>query len=111
MHNREAKRLLRQVLDDYCHQSYSDLAARVGTVTYKTVTGESGIEYQLEVQSFWNGKPDHNIIIVASIDDGGWRVFMPLTETRVVSFPQAPQVEGGGSPVAAADPASSSDFE
>ena len=47
------------------------------------VLGTSGTRYQVEVQFFWDDGRKRTIRVVGSIDDGGVRAFMPLTETIV----------------------------
>ena len=49
------------------------------------VTAESGTWYQGEVQMFWDDKPDGAIRVMASIDDGGWRAFVPLTDAFILA--------------------------
>jgi hypothetical protein len=49
------------------------------------VFGASGTRYQVEVQFFWDDAPMRAIRVRASIDDGGVRAFIPLTETLLVS--------------------------
>lgn len=38
-----------------------------------------------EVQAFWDDEPDGAIRVMASIDDGGWRAFVPLTEDFILA--------------------------
>jgi len=33
---------------------------------------------------FWDSLPDGNLRIMASIDDGGWRALLPLTESLIM---------------------------
>jgi hypothetical protein len=40
--------------------------------------GASGTRYQIELQALWDNKPDGNLRVIASVDDGGWRAFSPL---------------------------------
>jgi hypothetical protein len=42
--------------------------------------GASGASYQIELQAFWDNKPNGNVRVIVSIDDGGMRAFSPLTE-------------------------------
>ena len=43
------------------------------------VVGPSGTVYQLEVTAFWDDKKARNLRVIVTIDDGGWRAFVPLT--------------------------------
>ena len=49
------------------------------------MVGASGTRYHVEVQFFWDDEPKRTIRVVGSIDDGGMRAFMPLTESVLVS--------------------------
>ena len=48
-------------------------------------TSLSGQLYQIEIQAFWGDKPNGNIRVSGSIDDGELRVFTPLTEDIIKS--------------------------
>jgi hypothetical protein len=49
------------------------------------VTCDSGTWYQGEVQVMWDDKPDGAIRVMASIDDGGCRAFVPLTDDFILA--------------------------
>ena len=49
------------------------------------VEAESGTWYQGGIQVFWDDKPDGAIRVMASIDDGGWRAFVPLTDDFILA--------------------------
>lgn len=51
--------------------------------------GTGGRSYQIEIQAIWDTRPGGNIRILASIDDGGWTAFHPLT----VDFIKSPSDE------------------
>ena len=42
--------------------------------------GASGASYQVELQAFWDNKPNGNLRVMVLIDDGGWRALSPLSE-------------------------------
>lgn len=44
------------------------------------VRGPSGTLYQIEIEAFWDDKQSGNIRVMGSIDDGGLRAFVPLSE-------------------------------
>jgi hypothetical protein len=48
--------------------------------------GASGARYAVEIQAFWDDKPNGNLRVSTAVDDGGWRAFVPL----VVDFIRAP---------------------
>lgn len=62
-----------------------DLRNEVGRSHRFEVTAESGIWYQGEVQVSWDGGPDGAIRVMASVDDGGWRAIVPLTEDFILA--------------------------
>lgn len=49
------------------------------------VRAESGIEYQLEFQVFWDDPKAKTIRVLGSIDDGGIRAFFPLCESIIMA--------------------------
>jgi hypothetical protein len=53
------------------------------------IRGASGTTYQVEVQFFWDDKLRRIVRVVGSIDDGGIRAFVPLTQTLLVSPPES----------------------
>ncbi len=81
MHKAEAMEILRSALESYVNVDYSVLRERVGHSKTSIVTGESGTKYQLEIQFFWDDAPDGTIRVLGSIDDGGWRAFVPLADS------------------------------
>lgn len=58
---------------------YSELAALIGKAETKYLVGEDGKTYQLEIQAFWDSKKGADVRLMVAADDGGWRVFKPLT--------------------------------
>ena len=85
MDKKEAQLKLGEVLRTYRAREYSDLRDLIGSPNTFEVKGVSGVRYQLEVQAFWDDKPDNNIRIMVSIDDGGLRAFYPITEDFIMS--------------------------
>jgi hypothetical protein len=51
------------------------------------IRGGSGTAYQVEVQFIWDDVKRRIVRVVGSIDDGGIRAFVPLTETLLISPP------------------------
>ena len=85
MDREEALKLLDAKLEDYRKLSYAEALERVGGEEILEVTGPSGTGYQIEVQIVWNGKPDGDVRVLAAIDDGGWRAFLPLTSDLIIA--------------------------
>lgn len=80
MDKHEANAILRHHLDQFRGYSYDALHHRVNSDERQQVTGESGTIYQVHVTFVWDDKPDGSIRITGSIDDGGWRAYVPLTD-------------------------------
>ncbi len=69
---------------------YSELVPFVESRHIETleVRSASGTRYQVEVQFFWDDKRRRIVRVIGSIDDGGIRAFVPLTQTLLVSPPE-----------------------
>lgn len=86
MNNEEAIHLLERELTRFRDESYADLVRRIpaGSLDYERAAA-SGTKYQLEIQFFWDDRPGGNIRVWGSIDDGGWRAFVPLNRSFIKS--------------------------
>jgi hypothetical protein len=84
MDRAEAKSILAKELIEFTARPYDKLVASIKQSDMKSVVGESGANYQIEFDVFWDSKPDGNLRIMASIDDGGWRAFFPLTDSLII---------------------------
>lgn len=110
MDKTEALAILRSELAAFREKSHSELVAMIdqgrdtsGTVrgverlldrigSHPLITagereGASGAVYQFEIQVFWDDKPGGNVRVMGSIDDGGWRAFVPLCEDFIMKGP------------------------
>ncbi len=86
MNKHEARTLLAEKLNEYRNLSYSDLVAKMDDDDCVTVVGQSGTEYQIEVQLFWDSKPDGDIRVLGGIDDGRFLAALaPLCDSFSVS--------------------------
>ena len=85
MDNQEAKAMLTTKLAEYRKLSYANLVAKIGDNDCLEVSSPTGVEYQIEVQFMWDGKPGGDVRVMAGIDDGGWRAFMPLCDSFIVA--------------------------
>ena len=86
MDKKEAQRLLEKALNLYRDKPYSILASMVDqALDISEVTGESGTNYQIEIQTFWDDKPFGNVRVLGCIDDGGFRVFSPFSDDFIKS--------------------------
>jgi hypothetical protein len=83
----EARAVLAERLGRYRSRSYAEVAAWVRE--HRTDTSEavapSGKRYQIAVQFFWDDKPSGDVRVSGSIDDGGIRAFVPLTDSFILS--------------------------
>ncbi len=86
MNNEEALQLLEEELATFRDQPYDDLVRRIssGSLDYERAAA-SAAKYQVEVQFFWDDRPGGNIRVMGSIDDGGWRAFLPLSRSFIKS--------------------------
>lgn len=91
-HNRwvnqeEAKRVLEGVVAALRREPYGALVARyLDESDDYTVVAESGVQYQIEVQAFWDRpREPGNLRVMISIDDGGWRAFRPISTDFIIA--------------------------
>jgi hypothetical protein len=76
--------LLEKSVERLRRESYDDLARRIdGDPETETAQGQSGTVYQLELLAMWDDQPGGNVRVLASVDDGGWRAFAPLTRSFI----------------------------
>jgi hypothetical protein len=86
MNSDEALAILNAKLDDYRKMSYADLAAKIGDEEFPEVVGPSGTEYQIEIHVTWDHKPDGDIRVMGTIDDGTFRgAFKPVCSDLIVT--------------------------
>ncbi len=84
MNREEAIQLLEHELAGFRDESYADLVRRIpaGSVEYER-SAPSGAKYQIEIQFLWDNGAGGDIRVMGSIDDGGWRAFMPLCRSFI----------------------------
>jgi hypothetical protein len=46
-------------------------------------TGVGTATYQIEIEVVWDGLKGGNVRVIGSVDDGGWRAWVPLTRSFV----------------------------
>ena len=85
MNKREAKSLLLSKLNTYRMKQYSEFLPLMDEPDTFELNGESGVEYQIEIQAFWDDKKDGDIRVMGSIDNGGLRALFPLCEDFIMS--------------------------
>ncbi len=80
MNKQEAQKILTEKIAKYRKLSYDELKKIMNNPVASEITAPSGVWYQLEIQAFWDDKSNGDIRVMAAIDDGGLRAFIPLTE-------------------------------
>jgi hypothetical protein len=82
MNEQEAKEILTRKLHEYRRKPYSELIRMIGGSPETSKSqGGSGALYSVEIQALWDNKPNGNIRVIGSIDDGGVRAFVRLMKT------------------------------
>ena len=83
----EAKEILAQHIERCRGMSHADLQRFIKDEEHLEVKGESGVMYQVEVQTLWDDRQQGgNLRVMVSIDDGrGWRAIKPLTNGFIIA--------------------------
>lgn len=59
--------------------TWQQLRDRIGQPEHLRVAGPSGVEYQVEIEAFWDARPEGDIRVMAAVDDMSfWRACLPL---------------------------------
>ena len=85
MDKERAVKLLAEQLQSYRGKSYSDLKGMIGDLAAYEVPNPDGDEFQIEIEVRWDGKPNGDIRVLGAIDDGGWSVFSPLSDSFIMT--------------------------
>jgi hypothetical protein len=85
MNKVEAKELLTREITRLRTQTYTQLQQLNGDSQHTETAGPSGKEYQVEIQAWWDDRKQQNLRVMVSIDDGGLRAIVPLTESFIVA--------------------------
>ena len=86
VNNAEARSVLAAHLAALKARTYSELAQLVdeGPTAFE-VDGPSGATYQIEIVAVWDAGEAGDVHVIGSIDDGGLRAFVPLTDDFIMS--------------------------
>ena len=84
MNNEIARALLTTILAEYRGRRYGELTALVGHHEVRALRGPDGKDYQIELQTEWDDQPAGSVRVLAAIDDGGLRAFVPLCDDFIV---------------------------
>jgi hypothetical protein len=85
MNKAEAKSLLSQELSRYRELPYAELFALIDHSETLERIAPSGAVYQIEMQVFVDDASRQTLLVIGSIDDGGWRAFSPLCEDFILA--------------------------
>ena len=86
MSDEEAKGVLRAEFLKLQAAGYDELAERLaGKQERSDVVALSGARYHIELEGFWDDEEHRDLRVVASIDDGGLRAFLPFTDAFTIS--------------------------
>ena len=78
MDKKEAEKILEEQINKYRNKPYWEL---IKLIDAEPITFEIGLKdnvYQVEIQAFWDERPDSDIRVMVSVDDGAWSSFKPL---------------------------------
>jgi hypothetical protein len=86
MNTKEARTILSEVMREYQVKEYSywENAIPESPLVFEK-TGASGVDYQIEIEVLWDGRDSRVIRVIFSIDDGGLRAFVPMTDDFLIS--------------------------
>ena len=76
MDKKEAKIIANRVIERYRRRSYDELVNMIDNSEWIDERAESGTEYQIQVQVFWDDEDNGIIRCFAAIDNGGILSFM-----------------------------------
>ena len=87
MDKSDAKEELKRIMQEYRPNDYSywkSLMDRKRVIAFD-FTNKKGNWYQVEIDAFYDSKQDRTIRVSFSIDDGGWRAFIPLSYAFIIN--------------------------
>ncbi|PCJ61268.1 MAG: hypothetical protein COA79_06725 [Planctomycetota bacterium] len=81
---KEAKKILSSELDKFRNKTYEELKKSINEVLAFEIQLTSTENYQLEIEFFWDDKPNNDIRVMGSIDNGhGLSAFIPITDSFI----------------------------
>ena len=81
--NGEGASILADRLAHYRTRSHDELTELLLAPVAEEIAGQSGKRYQMIVQASWTGSPGGDLSVVAGVDDKGWQLFDPITDSFV----------------------------
>ena len=79
----EARAIIQAHLAKYREWPYDELVSLIGAEPFRAEIAEGNVVYQVEVEVVWDGDQGGDVRVFGSIDDGGWRAFVPLCESFI----------------------------
>lgn len=84
MNKAEAREMLRMELAHFRGVAYEQLVTMVDAPKRTTeIVGLSGARYYMDVVVYWDGGAGGDVRVIGTIDDGGWRAFVPLSDAFI----------------------------
>lgn len=83
MLNGEGASILADRLAHYRTRTHDELTELLLAPVAEEIAGASGKRYQVIVQASWTGAPGGDLRVVAGVDDKGWQLFDPITDSFV----------------------------
>jgi hypothetical protein len=81
MNKSEAREILTTEVAKFRGVAYEQLAAMVDGPTQTTeIVGPSGTRYFIGIVVYGDGEAGGDVRVIATIDDGGWRAFVPMSD-------------------------------
>ena len=83
IHKTEAEALLRRRMEDFRKRPFSELRNLIDTADTIEVKGETGKNYQIEINAVWDDMAKTRLRVCGGIDDGGlraWCNWRPLVQ-------------------------------
>ena len=83
---KEAEKILAQQVEEITQRSYSELSSLMGARNIATCdgTGESGTEYEAEIESVWNAEEGGDIRVNVVLFEKGFNSCIPVTSSFVM---------------------------
>ena len=78
MDREEAEHIVEEWLAKFRSEPYAELVARIDAEPFTEEITRGDRRYQLELVCAWDSQPRGNVRVMASVDDGGVRAFIPL---------------------------------
>ncbi|MDP6706275.1 MAG: hypothetical protein QF893_08035 [Alphaproteobacteria bacterium] len=85
MDKEKARAVLSEALRPYRAKSYAELKHLIGRNNVFEIENLDGPNFQIEIQVYWDHKPDGDICVSGGVDDGGWSAFSPLGEDFILT--------------------------